>query len=70
MRDDWKECQRVPEEVWGGLMACPTTAVSWMMSVGLAWEWLEGNLGMRAAVAVAKVVERGRGYFRVLNLGF
>lgn len=51
-------------------MACPTTAVSWMMSVGLAWEWLEGNLGMRAAVAVAKVVERGRGYFRVLNLGF
>ena len=41
-------------------MACPTTAVSWMMSVGLAWEWLEGNLGMRAAMAVAKVVERGR----------
>ena len=29
-------------------------------AVGMAWEWLEGNLGMRAAMAVAKMVEKGR----------
>ena len=28
--------------------------------LGWFWEWVEGNLDMRAATAVAKMVEKGR----------
>ena len=33
--------------------------------LGWAWEWVEGNLDMRAAMAVAKMVEKDR----VVGLG-
>ena len=34
-------------------------------ALGLSWEWVEPNLRMRAAMAVAKMVEKGR----VVGLG-
>ena len=49
-----KSIHRVERVAWNG-----------RDDLGWAWEWVEDNLGVRAATAVAKLVERGR----VVGLG-
>ena len=44
-----KSIHRVERVAWNG-----------RDDLGWAWEWVEGNLDMRAATAVAKMVEKGR----------
>ena len=44
-----KSIHRVERVAWNG-----------RDDLGWAWEWVEDNLGVRAATAVAKLVERGR----------